>query len=224
MFADVSDEPCLGDKSIFCQMEVLARYCSIPGYHKLCCESCNRKSGFSTVSPDLRPPFSWLPDFTFPSLPQTSPDPTPVIRTTKASIRRARPTRPDVLASPQPQEESSLSAPTNTSLTLQNSTSSLPPELSVNSTSHPTIHHQNTTSDPTSRRKRDESDAVDMNSPVTWSSDGAGLHSNKHSHHPENDRHLLQTSDVWIKPFFVALRLCRVVRKTRINSSKCILF
>ncbi|KFU90053.1 A disintegrin and metalloproteinase with thrombospondin motifs 14, partial [Chaetura pelagica] len=35
-----SREPCLGDKSIFCQMEVLARYCSIPGYNKLCCESC----------------------------------------------------------------------------------------------------------------------------------------------------------------------------------------
>uniref|UniRef100_A0A8C5C2Q3 ADAM metallopeptidase with thrombospondin type 1 motif 14 n=1 Tax=Gadus morhua TaxID=8049 RepID=A0A8C5C2Q3_GADMO len=39
------DEPCLGDKSIFCQMEVLARYCSIPGYNKLCCESCNKKDG-----------------------------------------------------------------------------------------------------------------------------------------------------------------------------------
>ncbi|XP_038638742.1 A disintegrin and metalloproteinase with thrombospondin motifs 14-like isoform X3 [Scyliorhinus canicula] len=36
-------EPCLGDKSIFCQMEVLARYCSIPGYNKLCCESCNKR-------------------------------------------------------------------------------------------------------------------------------------------------------------------------------------
>uniref|UniRef100_A0A669CPB9 ADAM metallopeptidase with thrombospondin type 1 motif 14 n=1 Tax=Oreochromis niloticus TaxID=8128 RepID=A0A669CPB9_ORENI len=38
-----SDEPCLGDKSIFCQMEVLSRYCSIPGYYKLCCESCDKK-------------------------------------------------------------------------------------------------------------------------------------------------------------------------------------
>ncbi|ELW70463.1 A disintegrin and metalloproteinase with thrombospondin motifs 3 [Tupaia chinensis] len=44
-----NDEPCLGDKSIFCQMEVLARYCSIPGYNKLCCESCSKRS--STVSP-----------------------------------------------------------------------------------------------------------------------------------------------------------------------------
>ncbi|XP_056325580.1 A disintegrin and metalloproteinase with thrombospondin motifs 14 isoform X1 [Danio aesculapii] len=70
----MSNEPCLGDKSIFCQMEVLARYCSIPGYQKLCCESCNRKMSFSTVSPDLHPPFSWLPDFTFPSLTPSATD------------------------------------------------------------------------------------------------------------------------------------------------------
>ncbi|XP_042534317.1 A disintegrin and metalloproteinase with thrombospondin motifs 3 [Dipodomys spectabilis] len=44
-----NDEPCLGDKSIFCQMEVLARYCSIPGYKKLCCESCSKRS--STLPP-----------------------------------------------------------------------------------------------------------------------------------------------------------------------------
>ncbi|XP_009324248.1 PREDICTED: A disintegrin and metalloproteinase with thrombospondin motifs 14 [Pygoscelis adeliae] len=43
-----SREPCLGDKSIFCQMEVLARYCSIPGYNKLCCESCGKKASSTT--------------------------------------------------------------------------------------------------------------------------------------------------------------------------------
>lgn len=26
-------------------MEVLARYCSIPGYNKLCCDSCSRRTG-----------------------------------------------------------------------------------------------------------------------------------------------------------------------------------
>ncbi|XP_061561564.1 A disintegrin and metalloproteinase with thrombospondin motifs 14 isoform X2 [Phycodurus eques] len=46
-----SNEACQGDKSIFCQMEVLARYCSIPGYNKLCCESCNKNP--ATLSPDL---------------------------------------------------------------------------------------------------------------------------------------------------------------------------
>ncbi|XP_035235603.1 A disintegrin and metalloproteinase with thrombospondin motifs 3 [Anguilla anguilla] len=45
------DEPCTGDKSIFCQMEVLARYCSIPGYNKLCCDSCSRRT--STLAPYL---------------------------------------------------------------------------------------------------------------------------------------------------------------------------
>ncbi|KAM4578289.1 A disintegrin and metalloproteinase with thrombospondin motifs 3 [Fundulus diaphanus] len=43
------DEPCSGDKSIFCQMEVLARYCSIPGYNKLCCESCSKRAGSSSL-------------------------------------------------------------------------------------------------------------------------------------------------------------------------------
>lgn len=48
-----TEEPCLGDKSIFCQMEVLARYCSIPGYNKLCCESCSKRS--STLPPSYLP-------------------------------------------------------------------------------------------------------------------------------------------------------------------------
>ncbi|XP_032638613.1 A disintegrin and metalloproteinase with thrombospondin motifs 14 [Chelonoidis abingdonii] len=48
-----SKEPCLGDKSVFCQMEVLARYCSIPGYHKLCCESCGKKVSTTSVLPSV---------------------------------------------------------------------------------------------------------------------------------------------------------------------------
>uniref|UniRef100_A0A8C8RIT5 ADAM metallopeptidase with thrombospondin type 1 motif 14 n=1 Tax=Pelusios castaneus TaxID=367368 RepID=A0A8C8RIT5_9SAUR len=47
------EEPCLGDKSIFCQMEVLARYCSIPGYHKLCCESCGKKVFAPSMPPSV---------------------------------------------------------------------------------------------------------------------------------------------------------------------------
>ena len=30
-------------------MEVLARYCSIPGYNKLCCDSCSRRGGALTM-------------------------------------------------------------------------------------------------------------------------------------------------------------------------------
>uniref|UniRef100_A0A8C9EWF6 ADAM metallopeptidase with thrombospondin type 1 motif 2 n=1 Tax=Pavo cristatus TaxID=9049 RepID=A0A8C9EWF6_PAVCR len=39
-----SKDHCQGDKSMFCRMEVLSRYCSIPGYNKLCCKSCNMYS------------------------------------------------------------------------------------------------------------------------------------------------------------------------------------
>ncbi|XP_066469026.1 A disintegrin and metalloproteinase with thrombospondin motifs 2 [Tiliqua scincoides] len=39
-----STEHCQGDKSMFCRMEVLSRYCAIPGYNKLCCRSCNMYS------------------------------------------------------------------------------------------------------------------------------------------------------------------------------------
>uniref|UniRef100_UPI00358F4FE1 A disintegrin and metalloproteinase with thrombospondin motifs 3-like isoform X2 n=1 Tax=Myxine glutinosa TaxID=7769 RepID=UPI00358F4FE1 len=38
---------CTADKSIFCKMDALHRYCSIPGYHRLCCLSCASKN--STV-------------------------------------------------------------------------------------------------------------------------------------------------------------------------------
>uniref|UniRef100_A0A8C6WQ17 ADAM metallopeptidase with thrombospondin type 1 motif, 14 n=1 Tax=Neogobius melanostomus TaxID=47308 RepID=A0A8C6WQ17_9GOBI len=51
-----SNEPCLRDKSIFCQMEVLAQYCSIPGYNKLCCESCNKRETLESLATDLPDP------------------------------------------------------------------------------------------------------------------------------------------------------------------------
>ncbi|XP_032697056.1 A disintegrin and metalloproteinase with thrombospondin motifs 14 isoform X3 [Lontra canadensis] len=57
-----STEPCTGDRSIFCRMEVLDRYCSIPGYHRLCCESCTKRAVGPDASLDLSltspPPFS----------------------------------------------------------------------------------------------------------------------------------------------------------------------
>ncbi len=33
-------------------MEVLARYCSIPGYNKLCCDSCSKRSGALSLFSD----------------------------------------------------------------------------------------------------------------------------------------------------------------------------
>uniref|UniRef100_A0A4W5R3Z5 PLAC domain-containing protein n=1 Tax=Hucho hucho TaxID=62062 RepID=A0A4W5R3Z5_9TELE len=81
------DEPCLGDKSIFCQMEVLARYCSIPGYNKLCCESCNKKEGFNTLfspSPDLHKTGGSSDSETGPYQ-ETSTQPNPTASTTLPS-------------------------------------------------------------------------------------------------------------------------------------------
>ncbi|XP_070782832.1 A disintegrin and metalloproteinase with thrombospondin motifs 3 [Enoplosus armatus] len=96
-----SNEPCLGDKSIFCQMEVLARYCSIPGYNKLCCESCNKKESLSTHDPDLQntPVTSLEPETSAPSHPASPKAPLPATtrsppQTTKAISRRLRSTAP----------------------------------------------------------------------------------------------------------------------------------
>ncbi|XP_060884213.1 A disintegrin and metalloproteinase with thrombospondin motifs 14 isoform X2 [Labrus mixtus] len=94
-----SNEPCLGDKSIFCQMEVLARYCSIPGYNKLCCESCNKKDIFTTHTPDLlntpvasvKPETSATSHAVSPKAPLTTLSPP---QTTKSVGRRLRSTAP----------------------------------------------------------------------------------------------------------------------------------
>ncbi|XP_031416665.1 A disintegrin and metalloproteinase with thrombospondin motifs 3 isoform X2 [Clupea harengus] len=105
----ISNEPCLGDKSIFCQMEVLARYCSIPGYNKLCCESCSKKvngaADTTTAAPNLD---TAIPDPrhatsapTHSSTIVPTPDATTALvfsstaapaRTTKATARRPRAT------------------------------------------------------------------------------------------------------------------------------------
>lgn len=101
LFLLLLDEPCLGDKSIFCQMEVLARYCSIPGYNKLCCESCNKKESLTTHASVIQntPGASIKPEISAPSqptspkaaLPATTQNPP---QTTKAIGRPLRPTAP----------------------------------------------------------------------------------------------------------------------------------
>ncbi|OWK11632.1 ADAMTS2 [Cervus elaphus hippelaphus] len=47
---------CQGDKSVFCRMEVLSRYCSIPGYNKLCCKSCTMHDNLTDVDDRAEPP------------------------------------------------------------------------------------------------------------------------------------------------------------------------
>uniref|UniRef100_A0AAR2JW85 ADAM metallopeptidase with thrombospondin type 1 motif, 14 n=1 Tax=Pygocentrus nattereri TaxID=42514 RepID=A0AAR2JW85_PYGNA len=96
------DEPCVGDKSIFCQMEVLARYCSIPGYNKLCCESCSKKMGATTPAPGLYSSASVQPELSLPTQPPTSSPKPPILSTTppplthaaKGNARKPRSTEP----------------------------------------------------------------------------------------------------------------------------------
>uniref|UniRef100_A0A2K5KEU0 ADAM metallopeptidase with thrombospondin type 1 motif 14 n=2 Tax=Colobus angolensis palliatus TaxID=336983 RepID=A0A2K5KEU0_COLAP len=70
-----STEPCTGDRSVFCQMEVLDRYCSIPGYHRLCCVSCIKKASGPNPSPDPGP--TSLPPFSTPGSPLPGPQAPP---------------------------------------------------------------------------------------------------------------------------------------------------
>ncbi|KAG7484569.1 hypothetical protein MATL_G00050720 [Megalops atlanticus] len=44
-----SSQRCQGDKSLFCRMEVLSKYCSLPSYRQMCCKSC--KEGNYTAGP-----------------------------------------------------------------------------------------------------------------------------------------------------------------------------
>lgn len=67
-------------------MEVLARYCSIPGYNKLCCESCNKKESATTRATDIQNT-STGPEIS--PLAAMTPNPS---QTTKAVSRRPRPT------------------------------------------------------------------------------------------------------------------------------------
>lgn len=56
---------------MFCRMEVLSRYCSIPGYQKLCCKSCNLHDNLTEVDDGAEPPPGKLNDIEelMPTLP-----------------------------------------------------------------------------------------------------------------------------------------------------------
>lgn len=72
-------EHCLGDKSYFCRLEILSRYCSMTGYSRLCCKSCNsslpksdQNSGKNNSIENLAHSFSTTPRIF------STPLPTPV--------------------------------------------------------------------------------------------------------------------------------------------------
>ncbi|XP_060792363.1 A disintegrin and metalloproteinase with thrombospondin motifs 2 isoform X2 [Neoarius graeffei] len=41
---------CKGDKSVFCRMEALKKYCSNPGYKQMCCKSCSESNFTSNLN------------------------------------------------------------------------------------------------------------------------------------------------------------------------------
>ncbi|KAL6475786.1 hypothetical protein MHYP_G00168260, partial [Metynnis hypsauchen] len=135
----ISNEPCVGDKSIFCQMEVLARYCSIPGYNKLCCESCSKKMGATTPAPGLYSSASVQPELSLPSQPPSSSPKPPVLSTTppplthaaKANAKKPRSTAPGLTAAAMSSKPVSVSPAEEVSTKLPFSSSPLPPAQST---------------------------------------------------------------------------------------------
>uniref|UniRef100_A0A8C7WJV2 ADAM metallopeptidase with thrombospondin type 1 motif, 2a n=1 Tax=Oncorhynchus mykiss TaxID=8022 RepID=A0A8C7WJV2_ONCMY len=51
----ISSRQCKGDRSAFCRMEVLNRYCSNRGYRQMCCKSCNPSTTVTTIQPTTEP-------------------------------------------------------------------------------------------------------------------------------------------------------------------------
>uniref|UniRef100_A0A8C7WH44 ADAM metallopeptidase with thrombospondin type 1 motif, 2a n=1 Tax=Oncorhynchus mykiss TaxID=8022 RepID=A0A8C7WH44_ONCMY len=51
----ISSRQCKGDRSAFCRMEVLNRYCSNRGYRQMCCKSCSEGNFTSTALPPSLP-------------------------------------------------------------------------------------------------------------------------------------------------------------------------
>nr|XP_046261649.1 A disintegrin and metalloproteinase with thrombospondin motifs 2-like isoform X2 [Scatophagus argus] len=82
-----SRQRCNGDRSVFCRMEVLRRYCSLPDYQRMCCKSC---SNVTITGP--------LPDSTSRSTPITSIRPSATVfsptSTLSSGFTSIQPTKP----------------------------------------------------------------------------------------------------------------------------------
>ncbi|KAK7922824.1 hypothetical protein WMY93_009726 [Mugilogobius chulae] len=71
-----SRQRCHGDQSVFCRMEALKRYCSLPDFRRLCCKTCSNLTDtdkFNTTNFKLMPkPMSTTARPSFPSTPSAS--------------------------------------------------------------------------------------------------------------------------------------------------------
>lgn len=49
-----SRQRCHGDRSVFCRMEALKQYCSLPDYYRLCCKSCSNVTDTNFITTDRK--------------------------------------------------------------------------------------------------------------------------------------------------------------------------
>ncbi|TDH07702.1 hypothetical protein EPR50_G00108720 [Perca flavescens] len=67
-----SRQRCHGDRSVFCRMEVLKRYCSLPDYQRMCCKSCSTSTPITSILPSVTAPPPTSTSFGFTSVQPTS--------------------------------------------------------------------------------------------------------------------------------------------------------
>ncbi|XP_051537327.1 A disintegrin and metalloproteinase with thrombospondin motifs 2-like [Myxocyprinus asiaticus] len=101
---------CKGDKSVFCQMEILSKYCSNPGYRQMCCKSCNEGNNttefnitrpwtYTTVVPPITPTATAPPQTT--QMYRTSLKPSTLISHLAVTPSVGRWRRPSTTSAPQ---------------------------------------------------------------------------------------------------------------------------
>lgn len=141
-------EPCVGDRSIFCQPELLHRYCSVPSYPRLCCESCTKTASDPDASPHpglvSPPPFS-TPGSPFPG-PKALPDAAePTLGPTESDEhQRGRPTQlPGPLSTSSPVTQRSFALQKLSPTVFGGTSPSTPQELSWGWTGAPTPASEN---------------------------------------------------------------------------------
>uniref|UniRef100_A0A8D0DCT3 ADAM metallopeptidase with thrombospondin type 1 motif 2 n=1 Tax=Sander lucioperca TaxID=283035 RepID=A0A8D0DCT3_SANLU len=164
-----SRQRCRGDRSVFCRMEVLTRYCSIAGYRQMCCKSCSHGNLSSSIPPSAnsslretasKTPIPTMHPATVPMVtaedqsPRTSAVPEfPTTTTTSTTTKRTRKTAPPHLfkkKTPAPTmpvfivTAVTTAVPefptTTTSTTTKRTRKTAPPHLFKRKTPTPTMH------------------------------------------------------------------------------------
>ncbi|XP_074503601.1 A disintegrin and metalloproteinase with thrombospondin motifs 2-like isoform X2 [Sebastes fasciatus] len=81
-----SRQRCHGDRSVFCRMEVLKRYCSLPEYQRMCCKSCSNVTITEPLPNSTSTSTSILPRVTTPPSTSTLSSDFTTIQPTRAVV------------------------------------------------------------------------------------------------------------------------------------------